>query len=134
MDDPASLLFLFAADTATPETVPSMVWIAWRFFFAFLLIFANGFFVAAEFAYFAVRKLRIEALAAEGNGSAKRLLGVLENLSAYLSASQLGITLTSLVLGWIGEPAVAALLTRFLGDSISAAWLHIISFIIAFSL
>jgi CBS domain containing-hemolysin-like protein len=134
MDDPASLLLLFAAETATPETVPSWAWIAWRFVLAFLLIFANGFFVAAEFSYVAVRKSRIEAMAADGNRGANRLLGVLDNLSAYLSASQLGITLTSLVLGWIGEPAVAAVLTRLFGDTIPEAWLHIISFIIAFSL
>ena len=134
MDDPASLFLLFAAETATPENAPTILASALYILLVFLLIFANGFFVAAEFAFVAVRKSRIEALAAEESKSAIRLLTLLNNLSAYLSASQLGITLTSLVLGWIGEPTVAGLLTVFIGEAIPAAWLHVISFIIAFSL
>src|SRR5688500_10231642 len=75
-----------------------------------LLVAANGFFVAAEFALVGVRTSRIETLVASGNRAAKRLMGLLKNLNAYLSACQLGITLASLALGWIGEPAVARLL------------------------
>ncbi|MER3429543.1 MAG: hemolysin [Blastocatellia bacterium] len=108
-----------------------------------LLVLANGFFVASEFALVAVRKSRIEALAAEGNLSAKRLLAMLGNLNAYISATQLGITLSSLGLGWIGEPAVAGLLEPLLqiaaeksglGIVASAPVLHTVSFAIAFSL
>src|ERR1043165_9396572 len=69
-----------------------------------VLVGANGFFVAAEFALVGVRSSRNETLAAAGSRSAKRLLTLLQNLKSYLSASQLGITLASLALGWIGEP------------------------------
>ena len=72
-----------------------------------LLVLANGFFVAAEFALVGLRRSRIETLAANGDRRAKRLISVLDNLNAYLSASQLGITLASLGLGWVGEPTVA---------------------------
>src|SRR5215470_11262538 len=75
-----------------------------------LLVAANGFFVAAEFALVGVRSSRIETLANQGSRTAKRLMELLQNLNAYLSACQLGITLASLGLGWIGEPAIARLL------------------------
>jgi len=75
-----------------------------------ILVAANGFFVAAEFALVGSRSSRIETLAATGSRTAKRLLEILKNLNAYLSACQLGITLASLALGWIGEPAIARLL------------------------
>lgn len=135
MDDPASLsLLLFAAETSSvPEHATSVSSIVFYIFLVIVLVLLNGFFVAAEFAFVAVRKSRIEALANEGSKSAKRLMVLLNNLNAYLSASQLGITLASLGLGWVGEPAIAALLERLLGDAIPSAWLHIISFIIAFA-
>jgi CBS domain containing-hemolysin-like protein len=98
-----------------------------------LLVFANGFFVAAEFALVGVRRSRIEALAEEGNLRAKRLLGILDNLNAYLSASQLGITLASLALGWIGEPTVAHILEGPL-STLPEFWRHAIALFIAFSL
>src|SRR5687767_5429004 len=98
-----------------------------------LLVVANGFFVAAEFAFVGVRSSRIETLAASGNRSAKRLLGLLQNLNAYLSACQLGITLASLALGWIGEPAIARLLEGPL-SGLSDTWRHAIAFAIAFSI
>ncbi|MGB7926110.1 MAG: hemolysin family protein [Pyrinomonadaceae bacterium] len=99
----------------------------------FLLVFANGFFVAAEFALVGVRRSRIEALAADGDRRAQRLLALLNNLNAYLSASQLGITLASLALGWIGEPTFAHLLERPLAG-VSDAWRHGIAFFIAFAI
>jgi len=96
-----------------------------------LLVAANGFFVAAEFAFVGVRSSRIETLAASGSRAAKRLMDLLQNLNAYLSACQLGITLASLALGWIGEPAIARLLEGPLsGFSDSAR--HIIAFAIGF--
>jgi CBS domain containing-hemolysin-like protein len=96
-----------------------------------LLVAANGFFVAAEFALVGVRSSRIETLAASGSGAAKRLMGLLQNLNAYLSACQLGITLASLGLGWIGEPAVARLLEGPLSGA-PEAFRHGIAFAIAF--
>jgi len=75
-----------------------------------ILLAANGFFVAAEFALVKARGFRIEALAAEGSAAARLTVHIQANLEAYLAACQLGITMASLGLGWVGEPAVAALL------------------------
>src|SRR5215217_9142232 len=98
-----------------------------------LLVVANGFFVAAEFALVGVRSSRIETLVASGSRSARRLMELLRNLNAYLSACQLGITLASLALGWIGEPAVATLLAGPL-SGLSETLRHGIAFAIAFSI
>jgi CBS domain containing-hemolysin-like protein len=98
-----------------------------------VLVAANGFFVAAEFALVGVRTSRIETLVAAGSRSAKRLMALLQNLNAYLSACQLGITLASLALGWVGEPAVARLLEQPLAG-LSETWRHGIAFAIAFSI
>jgi CBS domain containing-hemolysin-like protein len=98
----------------------------------FLLVMANGFFVASEFALVGVRRSRVETLAAQGNQRARRLLRLLANLNAYISATQLGITMASLALGWIGEPVVAHLLERPLNGLVSEITLHTISFGIAF--
>lgn len=99
-----------------------------------LLVLANGFFVASEFALVGVRRSRIAALAEAGNQRAQLLLKLVENLNAYISATQLGITLSSLALGWIGEPAVAHLLEIPLRGRISDTLLHTIAFTIAFSI
>jgi CBS domain containing-hemolysin-like protein len=99
-----------------------------------LLVLANGFFVATEFALVGVRKSRIETLAKAGSRRAKRLLPLINNLNAYISATQLGITLASLALGWIGEPAVAHLLEIPLKGRISDTLLHTLAFTIAFSI
>ncbi|QIB69468.1 HlyC/CorC family transporter [Aminipila butyrica] len=99
------------------------------------LVYFNAFFVATEFAMVKVRRSRIETLVREGNNKAKHTLTVVDNLNAYLSACQLGITLASLGLGWVGEPAVAKMLEPFFEWlNISGAMVHSISFIIGFSL
>ena len=100
----------------------------------FALVGANGFFVASEFALVGVRRSRIETLAATGNRRAKRLLSLLDDLNAYISATQLGITMASLALGWIGEPVFAHLLEAPLEGRVSEVTLHTISFALAFSL
>jgi CBS domain containing-hemolysin-like protein len=99
-----------------------------------LLVLANGFFVASEFALVGVRRSRIATLAAAGHKRAQRLLRLVDNLNAYISATQLGITLASLALGWIGEPAVAYLLEEPLKGRVSEAVMHTIAFTIAFSI
>ncbi len=99
-----------------------------------LLVFANGFFVASEFALVAVRRSRIAALADGGDRRARRLLGLVNNLNAYISATQLGITLASLALGWLGEPAIAHMLEAPLRGRVSDTVLHTISFAVAFSI
>jgi CBS domain containing-hemolysin-like protein len=83
-------------------------------FIALLLVVLNGFFVLAEFAIVKVRATRLEELAEKGVEKAKLALDVINRLDAYLSATQLGITLASLALGWIGEPALASLLGRLI--------------------
>ncbi|TAL29195.1 MAG: HlyC/CorC family transporter [Alphaproteobacteria bacterium] len=82
----------------------------WGILAIFILVMANGFFVAAEFSLVAVRRSRVEELAAEGGKSAKILQRAVGRLDASLAATQLGVTISSLSLGWIGEPALAHLL------------------------
>ncbi|HEX9615260.1 MAG TPA: hemolysin family protein [Bacteroidota bacterium] len=76
----------------------------------FFFVFLNGFFVAAEFAIVKVRATQIEPLAVRGNRRAKIANELITHLDAYLSATQLGITIASLALGWLGEPFVAQML------------------------
>lgn len=73
---------------------------------ALFLVLLNGFFVAAEFSIVKVRYSQIQLKAAEGNSMAKQAEDIIKNLDAYLSATQLGITLASLALGWVGESAL----------------------------
>ncbi|MEN0107027.1 MAG: hemolysin family protein, partial [Pseudomonas sp.] len=82
--------------------------------FALLLVLLNGFFVAAEFAIVKLRATRVEAIADKNGWRGRILRTVHSQLDAYLSACQLGITLASLGLGWVGEPAFAELLTPLL--------------------
>jgi CBS domain containing-hemolysin-like protein len=101
------------------------------------LVLLNGFFVAAEFALVKVRPSRLKQLSAEGRAQARHAMAVTGQLDQYLSATQLGITLASLALGWVGEPAVSQLIVdpllglAGLGGSIYS---HTISFVIAFSI
>ena len=81
-----------------------------------LLVLANGFFVAAEFALVAVRRSRIDQLVTEGDRRALSVQSALQNLDRYISGTQLGITLSSLALGWLGEPALATLVDRALSS------------------
>lgn len=102
--------------------------------FVFLLVLANGFFVASEFALVAVRRSRVLTLAEGGDRRAVTLLELVDNLNIYISATQLGITMSSLALGWIGEPAFARLLEAPLNGVVSTAARHTISFALAFTL
>ncbi len=100
-----------------------------------LLLIINAFFVAAEFALVKVPAVRIQALALDGSSLAKLTLKIQKNLEAYLAACQLGITMASLGLGWIGEPAVAALLKPvFISLGLSEESLHLVSFLTGFIL
>jgi CBS domain containing-hemolysin-like protein len=83
-----------------------------------VLVLLNGFFVAAEFALVRVRRSRIEEEAEAGRRGARLVLRQLDDLSRYLAACQLGITLTSLGIGFLGEPAVATIFEELLGDSL----------------
>lgn len=100
-----------------------------------LLVFLNGFFVAAEFALVKVRASQLDALTAEGHRGAGVARQVMKNLDAYLSACQLGITLASLGLGWVGEPFLARMLQPVfaLASIHSPAVITTTSFTLAFS-
>jgi len=102
--------------------------------FALFLVLLNGFFVAAEFAMVKLRATRVESIAAEHGWRGHILRTVHNQLDAYLSACQLGITLASLGLGWVGEPAFAHLLEPLLGyfGVDSPALVHGIAFFTAF--
>ncbi len=133
----------------TPLTGPlaTIVWGAaggagavgwWTFAYvvlALFLVFLNGFFVLAEFAIVKVRASRLEELARQGNArarSAKRMVGQLDD---YLSATQLGVTVASLGLGWVGEPAFASLVESLFGKfGWSSAASHTASVACAFTL
>lgn len=104
---------------------------------AAILIILNAAFVLSEFALVKVRFTRLEELAAKGLKTAKLAKKQVQHIDAYLSSIQLGITMASLGLGWVGEPALAALLHpvfNWLALPISAAALHTVSFIIAFGI
>lgn len=104
-------------------------------FVALLLVLLNGVFVAAEFGLVKLRQTRVRAIAKRHGWRGKILADVHRQIDAYLSACQLGITLTSLGLGWIGEPAFASLLAPLfqLAGIASAQVIHGISFALAFS-
>src|SRR5262245_35509712 len=80
------------------------------------LVLLTGFFVAAEFSIVKVRSTQIETLVRRHHRRARIADDVIQHLDAYLSATQLGITLASLGLGWLGQPFVAALLASFLSS------------------
>ena len=132
MDDLPSILpgLLLAQSSEIANTGGTIVL---KLLSVILLVAANGFFVATEFALVGVRVSRIETLAAAGSRPAKRLLVLVRNLNAYLSACQLGITLASLALGWVGEPAVARVLEAPL-SSFSDTFRHTVAFLVAFSI
>jgi CBS domain containing-hemolysin-like protein len=104
----------------------------------FALVATNGFFVATEFALVSVRRSRIESLVDEGVARARPVLSALHDLDGFIAATQLGITIASIGLGWVGEPAIAKALdpalAAILPASVAEASAHTISFVIAFSL
>jgi CBS domain containing-hemolysin-like protein len=103
---------------------------------AVVLLAGNGFFVAAEFALLAARRSRVEQLAGEGDGRARHALAGIRELSLMLAGAQLGITICSLLLGAVAEPAIAHVIEDALGGVVDlpAGVLHAISFGIALSL
>lgn len=103
---------------------------------AVLIVLMNAFFVLAEFSLIKVRAQRLQALAKQGHRGAKRTLDVVRRLDTYLSATQLGITIASLSLGWVGEPAFTGILERL--ASLPGWWrpgvAHALSAALAFTL
>jgi putative hemolysin len=112
------------------EVVPQLILVI-------VLVLLNGFFVASEFALVAIRKTRVEELVKKNNKTAKLVQDALGNLDKYISSTQLGITIASLALGWVGEPVLAHMiepLFAFLPSGIAGITSHTIAIIIAFSI
>ena len=100
---------------------------------ALLLLAANAFYVAAEFALVKSRGFRIRAMVEQDRFGARLLHGMMGNIEAYLACCQLGITMASLGLGWVGEPTVSALLEPLLIPlGMSQRTLHFVSFMAGF--
>jgi CBS domain containing-hemolysin-like protein len=107
----------------------------WALVAAVILLLANAFFVAAEFAVLAARRTRLEQLEAEGRSGARRALANARQLSLMLSGAQLGITMASLGLGYVAEPAVARLLEGPLqAAGVPAALSHTLAFVVALTI
>jgi CBS domain containing-hemolysin-like protein len=102
------------------------------------LVALNGFFVATEFSLVAVRRSRMESLAAAGSARARTVVAALKDLDGFIAATQLGITISSIGLGWIGEPALAALLDpvleRILPEPVAFVSAHGVAFAVAFAI
>jgi CBS domain containing-hemolysin-like protein len=106
-------------------------------FLTFFLVLLNGFFVAAEFAMVRVRGSQIELQAKAGSGVAKIARGIMQNLDGYLAATQLGITIASLGLGWFGQEVVTKLMLNLFslcGLTITSGFIINTSHVVAFAL
>jgi magnesium and cobalt exporter, CNNM family len=115
----------------------SLASILWRIAGVLALVFANGFFVAAEFSIVTVRKTRIDQLVAEGNRRVRAVRRAVSDPAPYIAATQLGITMASIGLGWIGEPALASMIQpafAFLPAQVAETTAHSIAVAIAFAL
>jgi CBS domain containing-hemolysin-like protein len=114
----------------------SLAGILWRLSGILALVLANGFFVAAEFSIVTVRKTRVDQLVAEGRTRARAVRRAVSEPDRYIAATQLGITMASLGLGWIGEPALASLiqpLFEFLPSPLAVTTAHSIAVAVAFA-
>src|SRR5687767_7943718 len=135
MDDPASMLL--ALLVGEPESSSSAIGIAIKLAAVLFCFAINGYFVGAEFALVAVRRTRLEAKAAAGSQRAASAVRLLNDPTLFINASQLGITIASLALGWLGEPTFAALVEpialKILPAAQAAYLAHLIAIIFAFS-
>ena len=113
----------------------AVILIALKIVAVFALVLLNGFFVASEFALVRIRETQLDVLVAKGWRRAKMAQHIVRNLNSYLSATQLGITMVSLGLGWIGQPVFTTLLDPVLISLgvTSETWQHSISFAFGFS-
>ncbi len=111
--------------------------ITFNLVFIVFLLFVNGFFVAAEFALVGVRKTRVCQLANEGNFDAKLALDAVKNIDRYIAAIQLGITIASLGIGWVGESTLAKVLLplfKFLPVNYDTVAAHTVAVAVAFTI
>src|SRR2546428_537542 len=135
MDDPASYYFAFLVGGSPFPT--TLIKVAGKLLGVLFFVAANGFFVGAEFALVSVRRTRLEARAAAGSRRARAALRLTGNPTLFISATQLGITIASLALGWIGEPTVASILqpvALLIAAEGRAGYIaHLLAIIIAFA-
>jgi CBS domain containing-hemolysin-like protein len=138
MDDPASsfLLFLQASESAASFTFAEVIG---ELLLILFILSLNGFFVASEFSLVSVRRTRIQKIADEGqSGGAAAVLRLLDNPTQFISAVQLGVTLASLALGWVGEPVVAEYLfpvaRAIAGEGSAAYFAHGAAIVVAFTI
>jgi putative hemolysin len=111
--------------------------VTWRIVLLLALVFANGFFVAAEFAIVMVRKTRVDQMIAEGHRGARAVRRAVTDPERYIAATQLGITMASIGLGWIGEPALASMIQPLfdrLPARVAETTAHSIAVAIAFAI
>lgn len=136
MDDPAGYCLTFLVGEA--HLPIALIKVVAKLAAVLLFVLANGFFVGAEFALVSVRRPRLEARAAAGNGRARAALRLIGDPTSFISATQLGITIASLALGWIGEPTVAALLqplaSAIASEGRAGYVTHVLAIIVAFAL
>jgi CBS domain containing-hemolysin-like protein len=104
-----------------------------RLFVALVLVLLNGFFVASEFAFVRIRSTSVEKLVEEGRPGADSLGVAVDSLDDYLAVTQLGITVSSLGLGWAGEPAVAALIEPVAASFLPQSAVHLVAFALGFT-
>src|SRR5881394_2945360 len=135
MDDPASYYFAFLVGGSPFQT--TLIKVAGKLLGVLFFVAANGFFVGAEFALVSVRRTRLEARAAAGSRRARAALRLTGNPTLFISATQLGITIASLALGWIGEPTIASLLQpialRIASEGRAGYVAHAFAIIVAFA-
>jgi len=135
MDDPASYYFAFLVGGSPFPT--TLIKVAGKLLGVLFFVAANGFFVGAEFALVSVRRTRLEARAAAGSRRARAALRLTGNPTLFISATQLGITIASLALGWIGEPTIASLLQpialRIASEGRAGYVAHAFAIIVAFA-
>jgi CBS domain containing-hemolysin-like protein len=136
MDEPGSYLTVQALGFLLAGSMP-LVGVFLKLTAVAALVIANAFFVASEFALVSVRRTRLEERAQAGSRGAKSALRLLDNPTLLISATQLGVTLASLALGWAGEPTIAHLLEplfdKFTSSASAIYASHIIAIVIAFT-
>src|SRR3982075_1096761 len=135
MDDPASYFLATLVDGAQHSN--TLLKILAKLCAVLFFVGANAFFVGSEFALVSVRRTRLEARAAAGSRRARAALRLIGDPTSFISATQLGITIASLALGWIGEPVVAGLLQpiafRIASTGRTGYVAHLLAIIIAFA-
>jgi len=138
MDDPASSCLLLLQNTESVASITLNEALSY-IFLIFVIVGLNAFFVASEFALVSVRRTRVQQIADEvGSGGAAAVLRLLDNPTRFISAVQLGVTLASLALGWVGEPTIAQILQpaadAVAGQGSAAYVAHGAAIVVAFSI